>query len=122
MPTLTKRTNHKIIWHSEKRKISELNPALYNPRQANETIIICLTCSKVFERDNYICQKCNKKGGRLVADHIKPFALYPELRFELSNGRTICKECDLKLDTYGGRTNKNRVYSQFTSNSKCNTK
>lgn len=47
----------------------------------------------VFERDLYICQYCGQVGGYLEADHIKPFSLYPELRFELSNGRTYCKPC-----------------------------
>jgi hypothetical protein len=57
----------------------------------------------VFERDDYTCKVCGKKGGRIRADHIKPFCLFPELRFVVSNGRTICDECDLKSDTYGGR-------------------
>jgi len=57
----------------------------------------------VFERDNYTCQVCLKRGGRLVADHIKPFSLFPKLRFDVANGRTICRECDIKSDTYGGR-------------------
>ena len=48
---------------------------------------------KVFERDLYTCQKCGEIGGRLEADHIKPWALYSELRFELNNGQTLCKEC-----------------------------
>lgn len=47
----------------------------------------------VFERDNYTCQECGKKGGTLNADHIKPFILYPELRLEVSNGRTLCVNC-----------------------------
>lgn len=62
----------------------------------------------VFERDNYLCTECrdgNKKGRgesvKLHADHIKPFALYPELRFEVSNGRTLCVPCHIKTGTYG---------------------
>jgi 5-methylcytosine-specific restriction endonuclease McrA len=62
----------------------------------------------VFERDNYTCVHCgdkNKKGRgdslKLHADHIKPFALYPELRFEPSNGRTLCVPCHKKTGTFG---------------------
>ncbi len=47
----------------------------------------------VFERDNFICQMCFKRGGYLEADHIKPWAYFPELRFELNNGRTLCRKC-----------------------------
>ena len=47
----------------------------------------------IFERDNYTCQKCNKHGGMLQADHIKRWADYPELRYEISNGQTLCKKC-----------------------------
>jgi len=59
----------------------------------------------VFERDNYICQKCGKRGnGELNADHIKSWALYPELRYTLSNGRTLCANCHRKTPTYGNHT------------------
>lgn len=55
----------------------------------------------VFERDKYICVLCGQKGGNLEADHIKPWAYFPELRFEIKNGRTLCKICHRKTDTYG---------------------
>lgn len=57
----------------------------------------------VFERDNWTCVWCRTGGAVLQADHIKPFSLFPELRFALDNGRTLCKDCHKKTDTYGER-------------------
>lgn len=53
----------------------------------------------IFKRDNYTCQLCGKRGG-LNADHIKPKCLFPELIFDINNGRTLCKDCHKKTDTY----------------------
>lgn len=55
----------------------------------------------VFERDDYTCQMCDVRGGRLNADHIKPFAEFPELRTILENGRTLCEPCHRTTETYG---------------------
>jgi len=56
--------------------------------------------TSVFKRDNYTCQFCKASGVYIEADHIKPFAFYPDLRFEITNGRTLCKECHMKTPTY----------------------
>lgn len=48
----------------------------------------------VYQRDKFTCQECaTARGGNLVAHHIKPFADFPELRFEVSNGLTLCETC-----------------------------
>lgn len=52
---------------------------------------------KVLQRDNYTCQICDAYGAELQVDHIKKWSEYPELRFELSNCRTVCKSCHYYL-------------------------
>jgi hypothetical protein len=50
----------------------------------------------VFKIYDYTCQKCHQKGVELNAHHIKPFAQYPELRYDLDNGVALCKKCHIK--------------------------
>ena len=52
----------------------------------------------VFKKDNYTCQNCGKHGGHmsLQAHHIKEWVNYPELRFDVNNGKTLCNKCHNK--------------------------
>ena len=63
----------------------------------------------IFERDDYTCKLCLIRGGKLNADHIKPFAYIPELRLALDNGRTLCEDCHRKTDTYSRRYKPNKI-------------
>ena len=63
----------------------------------------------VFARDNWTCVLCSERGCVLNADHIKSFALHPDLRFAIDNGRTLCVPCHKKTDTYGNKSRKRKV-------------
>ena len=65
--------------------------------------------SKVFKRDNYICQLCGKKSeADIQAHHIYLFATHQSFRFELWNGITLCKKCHSKI-----RKKEHRFINQF---------
>jgi 5-methylcytosine-specific restriction endonuclease McrA len=70
----------------------------------------------IFERDNYTCQECGQRGGRLHVDH-SPYAFSVilntfagietvedaykiEFLWDTENGRTLCEKCDQK---YGNK-------------------
>ncbi len=62
----------------------------------------------VFERDGFACIWCGfqSRGTRpadIHADHIKSFALFPELRLTIDNGRTLCVACHKTTETFGNR-------------------
>ena len=66
--------------------------------------------TNVFLRDDFTCQACGHRGGELNADHELPFALFPDLRFEVLNGRTLCVICHKKTETWGDRRAAERLH------------
>lgn len=114
-------TKGRITSEETRKKISEANfkrfknpenhprwqggktPAGTKIRNSKEYVI---WRKSVFERDDWTCIWCGIKGGKLNADHIKPFALFPELRLAIDNGRTLCETCHKTTDSYLNRWHK----------------
>lgn len=95
-------------WASEQMKLLK-GPLAYNwqggitpiNKQIRQSLEYRAWRKAVFQRDNYTCIWCKARNGNgktiiLHADHIKPFAFYPELRFTVNNGRTLCITCHRK--------------------------
>jgi hypothetical protein len=56
----------------------------------------------VLERDDYQCTRCGSEHY-LEVDHIKPYILFPDLRYDVNNGRVLCHSCHTLTGTYGNR-------------------
>lgn len=86
---------------SENERIRQ-SPEYYQWRQA------------VLKRDQFRCVWC-RATGYLEVDHVYPFAYFPELRFDVMNGRTLCRPCHEKTPTYKSKA---KVFYQALTNSK----
>lgn len=85
-------------WKGGKTKIRLLIPSLAQYRAWR---------SKIFERDNWTCQTCHKRGCYLEAHHIKRLSVLIDQNnlktskdciscdelWDISNGVTLCKDC-----------------------------
>ena len=49
---------------------------------------------EVYKRDHYSCQVCGNKKN-INAHHLFGWKEYPEKRFDINNGITLCKECHI---------------------------
>ena len=108
-PNNSGENNH--FWKGGKTKLS---------LQIRNSVEYSFWRKQIFERDNYTCQICgrkNKKGDKVIieADHIYPFskilddfditsieeAISCEKIWDIENGRTLCRECHKKTETWG---------------------
>jgi len=64
---------------------------------------------EVFTRDNWTCQNCEAKGGKLHSHHIYNFADNIDLRFIVENGITLCKNCHNEFHKIYGKKNNNAI-------------
>jgi hypothetical protein len=100
------REHHKIFFNQEsvRREISERQRGEKGPgwkdgrtpinKRLRTSIEYKLWREAVFARDNWTCQECGKRGSTILhPHHIKPFADFPELRFSIDNGLTLCLLC-----------------------------
>ena len=65
----------------------------------------------VLRRDDYTCQICKSRGGRLNAHHLNCYADFPEEAFDVDNGVTLCASCHKALHgTCGYKTKKENYF------------
>ena len=58
---------------------------------------------EIYNRDNYICQKCGDNiGHNLNAHHIFAFNKYKNFRMNLNNGITLCNKCHINFHSIFG--------------------
>lgn len=58
----------------------------------------------VYRRDNWMCVMCGRhcQQGNIAADHIVPWDEAPDLRYVVSNGRTLCRSDHARRHGLGG--------------------
>jgi ribosomal protein L37AE/L43A len=66
--------------------------------------------TKVYLRDNYTCQKCSVRGGKLEAHHKESYCDNKLLRIVVENGITLCKTCHRSFHKiYGKKPNSEQL-------------
>tara|TARA_R100001244_G_scaffold119564_1_gene89170 strand:- start:988 stop:1251 length:264 start_codon:yes stop_codon:yes gene_type:complete len=55
---------------------------------------------QVLKRDKYKCQMpgCKRKGRRMQVHHIRKWSAASSLRYEVSNGITLCWDCHKEVN------------------------
>ena len=94
-------------------KSGKWNPNLTNEeREANKNrtsdYLYIKWRIKIYNRDNYICQKCSQRGYKLNAHHIKNYSDNKNLRLVKSNGITFCEKHHKEFHSVYGYRNTNK--------------
>lgn len=69
---------------------------------------------QVYNRDYYTCQVCGNSNTYLNAHHLESYHWCEELRYEVDNGITMCKDCHIKFHSiYGKQYNTTEQFVEF---------
>lgn len=117
-------SNHRCLSCKSKFYRGSRHPS-WKPNKSSRAYSNAARCSAaykdwrkaVFQRDNYTCQICKVRGGNLHAHHLNGFTNFPNLRYDLNNGITLCVEHHTEFHRqYGLRNNTAEQFHQYTAN------
>ena len=109
------------------KQVGENNPN-YNPNLTDEERLknryrmsdgdFRTWANLIKDRDNYTCQVCgDNKGGNLNAHHLNAWNAFPEQRFDLDNGVTLCTDCHKEFHSeYGYGDNTREQFDEYAAN------
>lgn len=89
IPRLNKRGENCHLW---KGGITDKN------KKIRTSIEFKVWRETIFKRDKFLCQmpECSNSEKYLQAHHIRKFSDYEDLRLDINNGITLCKDCHNK--------------------------
>lgn len=69
---------------------------------------------QIFVRDNYRCKICEKQGGNLNAHHLNSYHAFPDERFKIDNGVTLCTKHHKEFHKqFGYRNNTKEQFEEY---------
>ena len=85
-------------WIKGKKNVPKRNEPRYKKRERTrvgkhrQSAMYCEWVLATMKRDEYKCQECSETSD-LVAHHIIPWDKDESKRFDLENGKTLCRSC-----------------------------
>lgn len=102
------------VRHGGKWKSGPLHPG-YNPALTDEDRVRQRPKAlsdpwrlAVFIRDRFECQSCGALSRKIEAHHVESYASNPQLRWEIGNGITFCRDCHIAFHKRFGKKNNTR--------------
>lgn len=74
------------------RKAKAFRDAVWRRDRRSDIIVECARCVR--------CKKWVQRGKDGEVDHVKPRSTHPELKYDPSNGRIVCHNCNMYLKTH----------------------